>query len=72
MRLALFTACACAILLYGCGKEDRETRLYGQNAAMIAGDTAPWKSDRFQNNEENWNQEMEKRARLQNEYSRIR
>jgi len=72
MKIALFAACAGAILLSGCGKENRETRLYGPDAAAIAGDNVPWKNERFQGDAVAWDQEMEQRARLQNEYTRIR
>lgn len=58
--------------LAACTGEDRETRLYGPNAHKIAGDTAPWQNERFEGNQLAWDHQMEKRARLQNEYTRIR
>ena len=60
------------LLLPGCSGEDRETRLYGPNAHRIAGDTAPWANERFDGSEPAWTRQMESRARLQNEYARIR
>ena len=61
-----------AALLAGCGQDDRETRLYGPDAAKIAGYTPPWSGAPFNGNEQAWNEQTEKRARLMNEYTRIR
>lgn len=60
------------LLLAACTGESRETRLYGDRAHEIAGDTAPWANEPFRGDQQGWDHEMEKRARLQNEYSRIR
>ncbi|HEX5477185.1 MAG TPA: hypothetical protein VFX09_04955 [Burkholderiales bacterium] len=58
--------------LAACGDEDRDTRLYGPDAAKVAGDTAPWSNAPFHGNQLAWDHQQEKRARLQNEYTRIR
>ncbi len=74
MKRAL--ACAALVVavlaLAACGRENRETRVYGPNAYAIAGDTTPWSSPAFKGDELAWNHQEEKRARLQNEYLRIR
>jgi hypothetical protein len=70
MRLLLL--CAGFLALAACSGEDRETRLYGPNAHRIAGDTAPWHGARFEGDERAWQHRMDHRARLQNEYARIR
>ena len=67
-----FLAVSLAFLLVACTGEDRETRLYGPDAHKIAGDTAPWANERFDNDQLAWDHQMDKRARLQNEYTRIR
>ena len=68
-----YAALACAVLLLAaCSGENREARLYGPNAYQIAGDTAPWKNATFQDDQQAWDHQMEKRARMQNEYQRIR
>lgn len=59
------------LTLAACTGRDREERLYGDRAHEIAGDTAPWAHDPFRGDQQAWNQEIDKRARLQNEYARI-
>jgi hypothetical protein len=60
------------MLLAGCSGEHREARLYGPQAAEHAGDTAPWTNPTFNGDPAAWDHQMDKRARLQNEYARIR
>jgi hypothetical protein len=62
------------LALAGCGEqqEARQERLYGPNAYRIAGDTAAWSNAPFNGDEGAWAQEMDQRARNQNEYLRIR
>lgn len=63
---------AALLVLAGCSGENREARLYGPDAYRIAGDTAPWTAQRFAGDRLAWDHHMDKRARLQNEYTRIR
>jgi predicted small lipoprotein YifL len=61
--------------LAGCGEDkpsERDTRLYGPEAFKVAGDTAPWSNAPFNGDQKAWTEQEEKRARLMNEYSRIR
>ena len=58
-------------LLVGCTGKDRQDRLYGERAHEIAGDTAPWANEPYHGDQQAWDQQMEKRARLMNEYARI-
>ncbi|HEX6002448.1 MAG TPA: hypothetical protein VFZ14_00480 [Burkholderiales bacterium] len=60
------------LLLAACSGEHREARLYGPQAAQHAGDTAPWQGPAFNGDSVAWDHQMDKRARLQNEYARIR
>jgi hypothetical protein len=60
------------VFLSSCSGEDREQRLYGPDAYKIAGDTVPWANAPYDGNRMAWDHQMEKRARNQNEYRRIR
>ena len=50
----------------------RTTRLYGPNAARIAGDTTPWSNPPWNGDEHAWRLEIDNRARNLNEYKRTR
>jgi hypothetical protein len=69
MKLFFFLS---IVLLSSCSGEDREQRIYGPNAYKIAGDTVPWANEPYNGNQMAWDHQMEKRARHQNEYQRIR
>ena len=61
--------------LAGCGEDkqtQRDARLYGPEAFKIAGDTAPWSNAPFNGDAQAWSEQVDNRARLMNEYSRIR
>ena len=62
------------LVLAGCGErqEARQARLYGAEAHKVAGDTAAWSNSPFNGDRGAWEREMDARARLQNEYQRIR
>jgi hypothetical protein len=59
------------LVIAGCTGRNREERLYGERAHEIAGDTAPWANAPFRGDQQAWDQQMDQRARLQNEYARI-
>ena len=61
-------------LLAACGEhqEARQARLYGANAYKVAGDTTPWSNPPYSGDEMAWQQDIDARGKLQNEYQRIR
>jgi hypothetical protein len=73
-KIALTPFLVLVLALAGCGEqqEARQERLYGPNAYRIAGDTTAWSNAPFNGDEGAWAQEMDQRARNQNEYLRIR
>jgi hypothetical protein len=70
----LYLILGLVLALAGCGEhqETRQARLYGPEAYRIAGDTTAWSNPPFNGDQQAWRQEMDQRARLQNEYQRIR
>jgi hypothetical protein len=71
IRLCVFL---CALALAGCGENlgERQTRLYGPNAYRIAGDTVPWSNPPYNGDEHTWQIAIDQRARMQNDYLRLR
>lgn len=68
--MRLLTCFLGLFLLGACSGEDRATRLYGPQAYATHGDTLPWANERFESKVA-WEHQMNKRARLLNEYARI-
>ena len=64
----------CALALAGCGENmgERQARLYGPNAYKIAGDTVPWGNPPYDGDEHIWQIAIDQRARMQNDYLRLR
>ena len=62
----------CVVVLAGCGEKhgQRTTRLYGHDAARIAGDTTPWSNPPWNGDEHAWRLDIDNRARNLNEYTR--
>ena len=62
------------LALAGCGEHQqaRQERLYGADAYRVAGDTAPWSNSPYSGDEMAWQQDIDARGKLQNEYQRIR
>jgi len=71
-RFCLLLILTLALAACGERQEARQARLYGPDAYRIAGDTAAWSNSPFNGDAQAWRNEIDQRARQQNEYQRVR